>query len=162
MCSDDQHGSSCFETDTAFDTDDGVAHVHVTSDTVCSSDFLYFLNSLDLVVEHFAIDSIQFTFLEFQFQLFAACLGYLFQISTFRQSLCRIQDFTSTDGSTPDTYVIRIFQFGEVGFESMFLQVIDFIVTAQCHVAGKCDDFHSGSHNQESHVETHLVISCTG
>ena len=43
----------------------------------------------------------------------------------------------------------------------MFFQVVDFVITAQCHIAGKCNDFYSRSHNQESHIETDLVVSCT-
>ncbi len=75
-------------------------------------------------------------------QLFAALFGAVFQIGTFGQSLRGIQDFATTDGSTPQTYVIGIFQFGEVGVESVFVQIIDFFLTAQCHVAGQRDDFH--------------------
>ena len=33
---------------------------------------------------------------------------------------------------------------------------------AQCHVTGQCDDFYIGSQYEESHVETDLVVTCSG
>ena len=53
MCADNQHGSGCFETYAALDTDNRVAYVHIAADAVSRTDFLYLLDSLDGVVEFF-------------------------------------------------------------------------------------------------------------
>ena len=52
--------------------------MHITTDTVGCTNLFNFLDGFNLVVEHFTVYGIQLTFLEFQFQLFAASFGYLF------------------------------------------------------------------------------------
>lgn len=44
----------------------------------------------------------------------------------------------------------------------MFVQVINFFLAAQCHVAGQCDDFYVGGQHEEGHIETYLVVACSG
>ena len=80
--------------------------MHITTDTVGCTNLFYFLDGFNLVIEHFSVYGIQLSFLEFQFQLFAACFRYLLQVSTFRQSLCGIQNLTTTDRRAPDAYVV--------------------------------------------------------
>ncbi|CCY55282.1 unknown [Bacteroides eggerthii CAG:109] len=162
MRTDNQHGSGGFKTHTTFNADNRVAYVHIASDAVGRTDFLYFLNSLDGIVECFVVDGLKFTFLKGEAQLFAALFGAMFQVGAFRKSLCGIQNLAAANGGAPQTYIIGIFQFGEVGCETMFVQVVYLFLTAQCHVACQGDDFHTRSHDEESHVETYLVVACTG
>jgi len=44
----------------------------------------------------------------------------------------------------------------------MFVQVIDFLLTAQRHIAGKGNNFYPRSQYQESHIKTDLVVTRTG
>ena len=52
----------------------------IASDAVGRTDFLYFLNSLDGIVECFVVDGLKFTFLKGEAQLFAALFGAMFQV----------------------------------------------------------------------------------
>ena len=162
MCADNQHGSGCLETYAALDADNRIAYVHITADAVSRTDFLYLLDSLDGVVEFFIVDRFKFTLLEGQAQLFAAFFGAMFQIGAFGKSLCGVQNLTAANGSTPQTYVIGIFQFGEVGCKAVLVQIIYLFLAAQSHVACQRDNFHARSHDKESHVETNLVVTRTG
>ena len=85
----------------------------------------------------------------------------MFQVGAFGQSLCRIQNLTTTDGGAPQTHVIGVFQFGEVGGKTVLVQVVNLFLTAQCHVACQRNDFHARSHDEESHVEANLVVTRT-
>ena len=162
MRADNQHGSGGFKTYTAFDTDNRIAHVHVTADAVSRADFLYLLDGFDGVVKLFIIDRFKFTLFKGQAQLLAAFFCTMFQVSAFGKSLCGIQNLTAANGSTPQTYVIGIFQFGEVGCKAVFVQIVYLFLTAQCHVACQGDDFHARSHYKESHVEAYLVVARAG
>ena len=44
----------------------------------------------------------------------------------------------------------------------MFVQIVDFFLTAQCHITGQRDDFYIRSQYKESHVKTNLVVTCSG
>ena len=136
--------------------------MHITADTVCCTNFFHFLDGFDRVVKLLVVDSFQFPFFESQAELFATFFFNVLEVSCFRESLRGVEDFATTDRSTPQTYIIRVFQFGEVRAETMFVQIINFFLTAQCHVTGQCDDFYIGSQYEESHVETDLVIACSG
>ena len=106
MSTDNQHRGGGFETYAAFDTDNCVAHMHVTADTVSGADLFYLLDCFDRVIEFLIVDSFQFSFFESQAELFAAFLFYVFQVSCFGQPLCGVEDFTTTNRGTPQTYVI--------------------------------------------------------
>ena len=159
MSADNQHWSGCFKSYTSFDADDRISHMHVTADTVCCTDFFHLLDGSDFVFEYFTVHSMDFTVFEFKTKFFAASLCHLFQISTFRQTLCGVENFAAADGSSPQTYIVGIFQFREVCFEAMFFQIVDFVVAAQCHIACQRDDLDIRSQHQECHVEADLVVS---
>ena len=53
----------------------------------------HFLNSLDRIIKLLVINSLQLTFFKCKTKLFASFLGHLFQISTFGQTLRRVQYF---------------------------------------------------------------------
>ena len=84
MGTDNKHRSCCFETYTAFDTDNRIAYVHIASDTVCRTDFFYFLYRFDRIVECFVVYSFQFSLFESETELFAAFFLHMFQIGCFR------------------------------------------------------------------------------
>ena len=44
----------------------------------------------------------------------------------------------------------------------MLVQIVYLFLAAQCHVACQRDDFYAGSQYKERHVETNLVVACTG
>ena len=95
---DDDHRGGRFEADASLDADDRIAYVHITADAVSRTDFLYFLDGLDRVVEFFIVDRFKLTLLEGQAQLFAAFFGAMFQIGAFGKSLCGVQNLTAANG----------------------------------------------------------------
>ena len=85
----------------------------------------------------------------------------MLQIGILGQSLSGVEQFAATDAGSPDTYVIRILQFGEVGEESVFVQIVNFFLAGQFLIASQCDNLHTRSHHEEGHIETNLVVACT-
>ena len=63
MRPDNQHRSGSLETDSSLDTDDRIAHVHITADTVSGPDLLDLLDSGDLILEHLTIHGMNLTVL---------------------------------------------------------------------------------------------------
>ena len=63
---DDQHRSCSFETNTAFDTDNGITHMHITTDCIRSSNSMQSLNGSDAVIVTFAVQSNELALLESQ------------------------------------------------------------------------------------------------
>ena len=116
VCLNDDLRSSGLEAYPPLDTDDRVTHIAVAADGIACTDLLNLLNGFHLVIEMLAIDSLDLTFLESDTQL---CLRLLrrdmFQISALRQTLGRIEKFTATDTRAPDTYIVTVFEFREVG-----------------------------------------------
>ena len=149
MRPDNQHRSGSLETDPSLDTDDRIAHVHITADTVSGPDLLDLLDSGDLILEHLTIHGMNLTVLELDAQLLAAGLLHLFQISALGQSLRGIKNLATADRGSPKTYVIGIFQLREIGLETVLLQVVDLKITAQGHIAGQRDNLHVRSQYQE-------------
>ena len=80
---DDQHRRSGFETDTAFDADDGISYVHVTSDAICATDLLHFADGLDLIFELLSVDRTDLALFEADAQLFRTGFLYLLEIGAF-------------------------------------------------------------------------------
>ena len=85
----------------------------------------------------------------------------MLKIGLFGQSLCGIENLTTADAGSPDTYVIGILQFGEIGKEAMLVQIVNLFLATQCMVTGQSDNLHTGSHHQEGHIETNLVVAGT-
>ena len=161
MCADDEHWSCSFETHTSLDADDGVAHMAVAANGVCGTDFFHLLNGFDFIVEFFAVHTAQFTFLETEFQEFWTFFRWVLQISRLWQALVGVENLTTTDAGSPNTHVVGVLQFCEVGEETVGVEVIHFFLSAEVLVACECDDFHAWSQHEESHVETNLVVTCT-
>ena len=68
MSLNNQFRSSGLETYATLNADDGVTHVGITSNSVRSTDLLYFLDGLDPVVKVLAIHANNFAFLELNLQ----------------------------------------------------------------------------------------------
>ena len=83
----------------------------------------------------------------------------MLQVSCFRQPLRRVENLSATDRCAPKPYIIRVFQFREVGAEPVLVQVVDLFLTAQCHVAGQGNDFYPRGKYQERHIETNLIVT---
>ena len=162
MRTDNQHRSRRLETDTALDTDDGVAHMAVAADGVGSTYLFYLLYGLDLIIIFHAVHATNLPFLETEFQQLRPRLRGMFQISALRQSLIAVQNLAATNRRAPDTYVVGILQLREIGIITVLVQIIHFLLTAQVAVARECDDLHPRRHHQEGHVETNLVVACPG
>ena len=154
------HRGSRFKAYTPLDAYDGIADVHVATDTVRGADFLDLLYGCYLVAEFLSVHGGYFAFFKTDIQAFAAVFSNLLQIRALRQSLCRIQNLAAANGSSPDAHIIRIFQFREVRIKSVLVQIVDFFLPAQSPVACKRYYFNAGSHHHESHVEAHLVVAC--
>ena len=80
--------------------------MHITTNTVRSTYFLYSLNCLYFIFKHLTVHSMQLSLYKFKMELFASFFLYLLQIRTFRQSLSRVENFTSTNRRSPQTYII--------------------------------------------------------
>ena len=85
----------------------------------------------------------------------------MLQIGAFGQSLGGIKQLTTTDTGAPDTYIIRVLQFCEVGKETVLVQEVNLLLTCQFLIAGEGDDLHARRQYEESHIETDLVITST-
>ena len=133
---DDEFRRSCLKAYATLDTDNGVAYVGITADGIAGANLLNLLDGLDTVVELFAVDSDDFALVEGNLQQGVFLGGDVLQVSIFRQTLSRVKEFTAADAGTPDAYIVRIFQFGEVGKESVLVQVVYLFLTCQLFVAG--------------------------
>ena len=86
----------------------------------------------------------------------------MLQVGILGKALSGVEQFATADRGAPDTYVVRILQFGEVGKESMLIEEVDLLLTRELLVACQGDNLHAGSHHEEGHVETDLVVAGTG
>ena len=86
----------------------------------------------------------------------------LFEISVFGQALARVENLAATNRRTPNAHVVGVFHLRKVGNEAVTTQIFDFFFAAERLVAREGDDFHTRRHNQEGHVETHLVVARAG
>ena len=85
----------------------------------------------------------------------------MLEISFLGQPLGGVENLATADAGAPDAHVVRIFQFGKVGKETVFVQVVDLLFTRESLVACEGYDLYAGSHHQEGHVETYLVVAGT-
>ena len=159
---DDELRSCSLESYTTLDTDDGITHVAVATDGVRSANLLNLLDGSHLIIKLLAVYSHDLTLLEgnLQFCLFFFGSNVL-QVSLLWKTLGWVENLTTADTGSPDTYVIRILQLGEVCIETVFVQVINLLLTRKRLVTSQGDDLYTRSHNQEGHVETNLVVAGT-
>ena len=68
MCLDNQFRSSSLESYTALDTDNGVAHIGITSDGIAGTNLLNLLDSLYTISEFLTVYTHYLTFLELNLQ----------------------------------------------------------------------------------------------
>ena len=162
MSLDDELRSCSLESYTTLDTDDGVTHVAVATDGVRSTNLLNLLDGCNLIIKLLAVDSHNLTLLEgnLQFSLFFLGSNVL-QVSLLWKTLGWVENLTTADTGSPDTYVIRILQLGEVCIEAVLVQVVNLLLTRKCLVTCQGNDFYTRSHYQEGHVETNLVVAGT-
>jgi len=66
MCGDNKHGCGCFESDSAFNTDDRISDVHIASYGIGSGERFEVLDRSDFIVVCFSIDPGDFTFDEIE------------------------------------------------------------------------------------------------
>ena len=135
--------------------------MHITTNAIGSTNLFYFTDSLDRIVIARAVNGLEFTLLEGEFELLGTLFRYLFEVSRFGKALRRVKYLTTADACAPDTNVVRVFEFGKVSIKAMCVEIVHFFFTAEVAVACQRDDFHIGTHYQESHIEAHLVIART-
>ena len=158
---DNQLRSGCLKSHTPLDTYDRVSHVAVTAYRISRAYLLYLLNSLDLVIETLSVHRHDLAFPEANLQYGFLGLGNVLQIRLLGKPLCRVQYLPSADTGSPDTYIVRIFQFGEVRMEAMLVQEIHLFLAGKSLVTGQSNDFNARSHHQKSHVKANLVVPRT-
>ena len=108
MSLDNQFRSGGLETYTTLDADNRVAYVSVTANGIAGTNLLNLLDSLNLIVELFTIDGNNLTLVESDFQQALILLGSdMLQISLFRQTLCGVEELTTTDAGAPDAYIVQ-------------------------------------------------------
>ena len=81
MGGDDQRGSCGLETHSAFNADDGIAHVHIAADGIGGANFFHTTYGSYRVVVAAAVDGFQFSVLKCEAELLLAFFGRLFEIS---------------------------------------------------------------------------------
>ena len=163
MSLDDELWSCSLKANTSLYADDGVADIAVTTDSVAGTNLLDLLYRLHLVVKLLAVYGCNLTLLEGDGQCALWFLGgNVLQICLLRQTLCWVEQLAATDTGTPDTYIIRILQLGEVCEESILVQIVHLFLTCQFLVTCQSDNLHSWCHHEEGHVETNLVVACSG
>ena len=159
---DDEFGSGGLEAYTSLDADDGVAHVGIAANGIGGTNLLNLLDGSHLIVIRFIVHGYNLTLVEGDAQQgFLLLCGDMLQISLFRQSLGGVEQFATADAGAPDAHVVGIFQFGEVGRESVFVQIVHLFLSREFLVAGEGDNLHTGSHHEEGHVEADLVVAGT-
>ena len=162
VCLDDKLRCCCLEAHTAFDADDGVANVAVAANGVRSANLLNLLYGGNLVVKLLAVNSHNLALLKRDLKLCLLILGGdVLEISFLGQTLGGVENLATADAGAPDAHVVRIFQFGKVGKETVLVQVVDLLFTRESLVACEGYDLYAGSHHQEGHVETYLVVAGT-
>ena len=96
MCFDNQFRCCGLKADTTLDADNGVTHVSITANGIAGANLFYLLNSLNLVVELFAINGLNLALVKSDFQQALILLGSdMLQISLFRQALCGVEQFAT-------------------------------------------------------------------
>ena len=119
-----QFGCGSLKTYTALDAYYRVAHVAVAAYAVGSADFLNLLYRLNLVVVFLAVHGNNLALLEFYAQLALLLAGDVLEVSLLGQTLCRVEKLAAADARAPDANVVRVFQLGEVGRESVFVKIV--------------------------------------
>ena len=94
-----------------------------------------------------------------EYDILFTIFGNLLEVCCFRQSLFAIEDLTTSDTGTPETYIVRIFQFLEVSCKTVLVEVVDLLLTGEGFVTGEGNDLHARRSHKESHVEAHLVVA---
>ena len=95
----DKHWCCCLKSYTTFDTDDGIAHVHITTYAVWCSNLFYGLNSLHAILVGSAVDAYQLAILELEYYILFTFFGNLLEVCSLRESLFAIKDLTAADTS---------------------------------------------------------------
>ncbi len=159
MGADDEHRSGSLETYPALDAYYRVADVAVAPDGVGGTYLLHFLYRLDFVVESLAVDGAQFALLKAELQHFGTLFRDVLEVSTLRQSLRGVEYLSAADACPPDSNVVAVLQFREIGEVAVGVQVVYFLLAGEVLVAGQSDDLYSRSLHEEGHVETYLVVA---
>lgn len=127
MSFDNQFWSRSLETYTSLDADDRISYITVSADTISGTDFFYLLYGFYFIIKSFTVYSYNLTFCKFNLKCALFVTGDVFQIGLLGKSLCTVENLSATDTCSPDTYIIRILQFGKVGKESVLVQEVDFL-----------------------------------
>ena len=159
MSLDDELWRCGLEAYTAFDAHDSIAHIAIAANGIACPNLFYLLYGLHLVVVSNTIDSGNLAPFERDAEQALLLLGDVLQIGLLGQSLPRIENLSTADGSTPDAYVIAILQLGEVGFKAMLVQVVHFLLPRELLVARQRDDFHAWRHDEKRHIKAYLVVA---
>ena len=134
----------------------------VAADGVACTYLLDLLYGLDLVIELLSVDGTYLALLEAYLEQFGTLFCRMLQVSTFGQSLLRIEYLAPADAGAPQTDVVAVLELGEVGKVAVLVEVIHLFLTGQVAVAGQRNDFHARTHHEERHVEAYLVVACAG
>ena len=126
---DDEFRSCGLEGYTTFDADDGITHITVTTDGIAGANLLNLLDGFDFIIKMLIIDSYDLSLLESNLQFTFLLLSDMLQISIFWKTLRRVENLSATDARSPDTHIIRVFQFGKISKETVGIQIVDLFLT---------------------------------
>ena len=87
--------------------------------------------------------------------------GYLCWPCRFREHAFGCKGFFASYTGSPKSFVDGIHGLFSIHVDTLGLQVLNFLLTAQFQVSDRGDDFYSRNHDVEDHVKPDLVISCT-
>ena len=161
MCLDDKLWCSSLKAYASLYADDGVAYVGIAADGIAGANLLDALDSLDGVVEGLVVDTYNLALVKLYLEQCILLGSDMFEVSFFGQSLSGVEQLASADAGAPDAYVVRVLQLGEVGLETVVVQIVNLFLAREFLVACQGDDFYAGSHHQESHIEADLVVAGT-
>ena len=123
---------------------------------------LHGLYGLYPVVVTRTVDGHEFALLKAQLQHLASLLGGVLEVCALGQALRAVEYLSAADAGAPDAHVVGILQLGEVGKVAVGVQIVHLLLAGEVAVAGEGDDFHTGGHNEERHVEAYLVVASPG
>ena len=158
---DDELRGSSLKANTTLDADDGIAYVAVATYAVSGSNLFYLLYCSHLVVKLLAVDSHNLALLKRNLQLRLVLTCHVLKVSLLGQTMCRVEYLAAADAGSPNAHVVRILKLGEVGKETVLIEVVYLLLTRESLVACKGDNLHTRCHNKEGHIETNLVVAGT-
>ena len=124
---DDKHRCRSLKAYTAFNADNGITNVSITTNSPSRANSLQLINGSN-TANRLAIDAYNLATLELNLQGLLALLLQLRRICLLGQVGSRAECLLTAYRCTPNTLVDRVLQLGEVGLVAILLKVVNLIL----------------------------------